>query len=149
MAYRIVDVIDHSCHLCVVVEHLNDDGSVWFLWNYLWPGREGTRQKRQTNGSGQILMDNGEVAPFTTPVHALDVAYQYLPEGRTWAYHPAPVMVDASIHESIRLVHQQATDQAWAQGIVDTLPSISEQAEDRTGCDVLVSKFLPLKGRSF
>jgi hypothetical protein len=155
--FKILGVYDQDCHLVVRVEHHHADGSFWFIENYVHDGREGIRQKRKVNGAGLLLMDDGNVAPLVNPdpptrkagkVRMEDTA-QYLPEGRTWDYHPAPWMDENSVLSVIRDIHGQRLVTGFPQGQVDSAERMSHTDEDERGCEALVNKFLYLVGREF
>jgi hypothetical protein len=156
--FKVLEVFEHFCHLVLKVEHYNPDGSFWFLEHYFENGAEGLIRKRKANDQGQLLMDNGEVAPLVNPnppirrpgVFRAEDYEQYLPDGREWVYHPAPWLDEQSLLSTVRSIHRQRLQnpQQW-QGKIDVLPKVSFKENDQLGCSVLMNKFRYLIGREF
>ena len=145
MDFKIVNVFEQDCHLVAQVEHYHPDGSFWHLEHYRWQGREGLKHGRQMNARGQLLMDNGEVAPLKM-VGRLEQAY--LPVGRAWARESTPYLNEECILQTIRSVHADRLVSGWPQGSVDILGRTrpDKLQEDWDGCAQLVTKFAYLKG---
>lgn len=149
MKFRIVNVFISDCHLVAQVEHYNFDDTVWHVEHYTFQGREGLKHKRVTNVSGEILMDNDEVAPMRRNVIIGDSQVPYLPEGRDWKRHSVPHMDDESILEAIRDTHKQRLVSGWPQNHVDSLAGREQAAqEDIDGCGILLTTFQGLIGYS-
>jgi len=145
MDFKIVDVFDYHSHLCLYIQHCHADGSDWFKEYYLTQGREGLKQKRQTNEAGLLLMDNGQAAPERSHLDGSERTEQYLPAGRTWARHPAPHLDEDALLGTSRSIHAARLITGWRED--STLPgNLGFFAEDTAGCSVLVSKFLYLRG---
>jgi hypothetical protein len=159
-AITIKDVSLLDCRLVVQVEFHHADDTFWHIENFAFQGREGLKHKRMTNGLGEILMDNGEVAPSRVVVQSDDPddvdglktqRMQYLPEGRSWARHTTCHMDENSILDQVRDTYQQRLISGWAQGHVDTIsriPTGNIKQADHDGCDVLLTKFAYLKGQT-
>lgn len=140
--FNITEVRICDCHLLVRVEHLNDDGSIWFREQYAWQGREGAKQKRATNSDGEVLMDDGNVAPK----QAGDSGdYYYLPEGRDWALRSGPHMDDDSILSVIRASHERRQGGYVGYNGWDNA-HFSFSDRDQAGCDTLLARFAGLVG---
>ena len=142
--FRILDVLDHDCHLAVKVQHLHDDGSSWYVEHYLFQGREGLKHKRSTNAAGRLLMDNDEEAPEgDSPEKLPEEAAgphnqaQFLPEGREWKRNSEPHLHEESILNAIRQHH-----------IICSEPDAPVQQDDvdRQGCEALAAYFQYLRG---
>lgn len=107
--FTILAVATRDGHLVVDVEHFDVVGAHWFYEDYVFQGREGLKRKRTTNAMGELLMDDGRVAP--TRLDPDDPAGltsgQYLPVGRTWQLQSTPWMGDESILTTIRSIHAQ------------------------------------------
>lgn len=150
MDCKIVNVFEFDCHLIAQVEHYHVDGSFWFLENYRWQGRAGLVRKRMTNARGEVLMDNGEVAPTRHEGGDEPKLEPYLPDGREWARHTTPAMDEESILGIMRDTHQRRLITGWPQGTVDVVGRIPDSKiaqRDRDGCSQLVDKFAYLVGR--
>jgi len=148
MDFKIIEVYASSGHLVVTAEHYNANGSLWFVEHYTWQGREGLKQKRATNALGQLLLDNGTVAPTEVRRGPPDELAAFLPPGRNWLRQPAPHMVDDSILSVIRAIHKQRLASGWPQGKVDTLQTFKSASTDHAGVTVLLAKFRSLIGRA-
>jgi hypothetical protein len=146
MDFKIVDVFTQDGQLVAKAEHYHPSGALWFVEHYTWQGREGLKQKRATNALGQLLLDDGTVAPSTTrPGPPVEVIYS-LPAGRSWLRQPAPHMVNDSILATIRSIHQQRLASGWPQGKVDQLPGFKPDSTDESGAETLRLKFQILIG---
>ena len=163
MDFRIVRVFDHDCHLTFQVEHFNADETFWFSEHYLFQGREGLCHQRMENASGELIMDNGEVAPtrlfaksrakaqFTDAENKAFglVDEQYLPDGRDWAYQTTPYLDVSSVLAVIGQSHSSHLVSGLpAANTVDVLHSMRPSERDRLGCDSLLLKFQHLVGYS-
>jgi len=148
MDFKITEVYISSGHLVVTAEHYNANGSLWFVEHYTWQGREGLKQKRATNALGQLLLDDGTVAPVAVRRGPLDELVAFLPPGRNWLRQPAPHLVDDSILGTIRSIHKQRLATGWPQGKVDTLRTFKPAPTDHAGVAVLLAKFRLLVGRT-
>ena len=147
--FKILDVFADNAWLVIRSEQYNADGSVWFVENYRWQGREGLKHKRKTNSDGRPLMDDGNIAPLRD-VDITGVADPYLPEGRTCARHEVPHMDESSILRTIRSVHTQRLASGWEQGSIDAIsPGKTPSQPDLDGVSVLVTHFESLKGNSY
>ena len=140
--FEVLSVFEIHCHLIARVRHLNRDGSEKCMEDYGWQGRQWFQHKRQVNGSGEMLMDDGSVAPS----RLLDEgdSEQYLPEGRDWAMQTVPHMDDSSILDTIRSCHHRHAQ--GYNGCNDNVPFKPSQ-QDRDGCSGLVAHFQHLVGR--
>lgn len=146
--FKIVDVFTQDGQLIVKAEHYHATGSLWFVENYTWQGREGLKQKRATNALGQLLLSDNSVAPSRIVRPGLpDVLEQYLPTGAQWKYRPGPHMDEASILSVIASIHQQRLAAGWPQGQVDVLRRFKPTQEDEGGIVGLTLGFQSLKGR--
>jgi len=147
MIFKIVNIFQQDAHLVVQVEHYNPDGTFWFLEHYRWQGREGLKRKRATNAQGEILLEDGSVAPYSDPPGELE---QYLPEGAKWQYLPGPHLDESNILGTIQTIHQRRLASGWPQGRVDILARTAPhklRQEDHDGSPQLLSKFDSLKDR--
>ena len=148
MQFEILDVFQQDSQLVVKVRHHNPDGSAWFVEHYTWQGREGLKRKRATNALGQLLLDDGTVAPTEVVRRGPpDKVSAFLPAGRTWLLRPGPHMDESSILSIIRSVHQQRRITGWPQGKVDNLPVFKHNTSDNNGVEILRTKFQGLIGR--
>ena len=146
MDFKIVDVFTQDGQLVVKAEHYHPSGVLWFVEHYTWQGREGLKQKRATNALGQLLLDDGTVAPSTThPGPPAEVIYS-LPAGRTWLLRPGPHMDRSSIVKTIRKIHKQRLVSGWPQGQMDPMCRFKFNGDDTTGCTGLRSHFQTLIG---
>jgi hypothetical protein len=148
MDFKIVDVFTQDGQLVVRAEHYHptDAASVWFVEHYTWQGREGLKQKRATNALGQLLLDDGTVAPVEVQPGPPDKLVPFLPAGRDWLRQPAPHMVDDTILATIRSVHRQRRASGWPT-TTDRLPSFKFSPADALSVETLRLKFQGLIGR--
>lgn len=146
--FRIVDIFTQDGQLVVKAEHFRPDGSAWFTENYTWQGREGLKQKRATNALGQLLLDDGTVAPSDPDPNVPGRRNFRLPPGRTWALRPGPHMDESSILSTIRSIHRQRLLTGWPN-TVDRLGNFRPKPEDVTGCPALLARFQALLGREY
>lgn len=150
MAFTITEVFTQDGHLVVKADHFRPDGSAWFTENYTWQGREGLKQKRATNALGQLLLDDGTVAPSTVRRGPPDEVEYILPPGRQWARRSGTHMVDDSILSVIRTTHRQRSTTAYPSRI-DQLRTpvgagLAPPPADVAGCPALLAKFQTLIG---
>ena len=146
MDFKIVDVFVTDGQLVVKAEHYQAGGALWFVEHYIWQGREGLKQKRATNALGQLLLDDGTVAPATPDPDRPGRRIAFLPAGRDWLRQPAPHMDDSSILNQIRSTHRQRVASGWPTTI-DRLPSFKPTLADGLGVETLRLKFQSLIGR--
>lgn len=144
-SFKILDIFARDGQLVVKVEHYNPDNTVWFMEHYIWQGREGLKQKRATNALGQPLMDNGLMAPSTVLQGSPDLVIYLLPLGRTWLRRPGPYMVDDSILNVIRSIHQQRLASGWPSRS-NRLSPFKHTTYDDIGVLVLITQFMRLVG---
>ena len=150
--FKILDVFEQQCHLIVLAEHYQPDESFWFTEYYVWQGREGTHFKRVTNADGDMLMDDGNPAPWgqsnldevAIPGAIPPIQKQRLTPGRTWLRETTPSMDNDSILDTIRSTHSRRTETGWPVQ-TDTLPSFNMTEKDAEGCVALINKFASLK----
>lgn len=148
MQYKITDIVLQAGHLVVTVQHFAPDGSNWFLENYVWQGREGLKQKRAVNAQGQLLQDDGTVAP-TIMVNSgpRQEPRQYLEAGKNWQRQPGTHMVDDSIISVIRSTHAQRLASGWPGGTNKLSLLKPPQQPDVDGGPALLARFQHLIGR--
>lgn len=146
-SFKILDIFVHDGQLVAKVEHYKPDNTVWFVEHYTWQGREGLKQKRAVNDLGQLLLDNGAVAPtIPRPSDPRELSY-VLPVGRSWARRSGTHMVQESILSVIRSIHQQRLGSGWSESATDPLPTFKPSIDDTLGVSVLLTTFIGLKGR--
>lgn len=146
--FKIVGVSQVSHCLVVRVEHYHPDGSLWFIENYRFQGREGLKHKRDTDAEGFILMDDGNRAPLRAVPNLPSTMAEYLPAERGWARKTETHMDENSILDTIRSIHAQRLVSGWPQGAVDVLSqSTSAIQRDVDGCSALMARFTALIGR--
>ena len=144
--FQILDVFPHSNHLVVKVQHLHPGGEDWFIEHYVFQGREGLKRKRMVNAEGQLLMDNGNIAPKRGIPDRPGKSEQFLPSGHDWARNPPPYMDETSVLQIIQSTHAERTISGWEGD--DILSELSWHQEDEDGAGILIAKLSYLKGRA-
>jgi hypothetical protein len=81
-AYRIVDVRSEQGQLVVEAQHFYPNGNHWFYKLYSWQGREAYKYPRVTNEAGELLLEDGTVAPYR--VDGDEDPYQYIGYGKIY-----------------------------------------------------------------
>jgi len=153
--FKILDVFAKDGHMVVLVEHYQSDDSFWFTENYTWPGVGGTQFKRVTNADGDILMDDGNPAPWEQryPDQVVESGarpaelVQNLTAGRTWLRETTPRLDNDSVLGTIRSAHNRRTETGWPVG-TDVAPSFVLIEDNAAGCTALINKFASLKGHT-
>ena len=136
---EIINRFEQDGNFVVEAEHYNDDGSLWYSEHYQFGGEEGHKHKRATNASGEILLDDGTVAP-TQIIEGDEIAYR--PLGRDWARRPEPHMDDSTIWAAILSDHEQRVAAGYAGGR-DVLSPQGGSQDDylHAGCEMLMGRF--------
>ena len=136
---EIINRFEQDGHFIVEAEHYHEDGSIWYSEHYRFGGKQGHTHKRATNASGEILLDDGTVAP-TQVIEGDEVAY--LPPGRDWARRPEPHMDDSTIWSAILSDHEQRVAAGYAGGRnVLSRQNVENEAYLHAGCEVLMERF--------
>ena len=153
--FKILDVFEKDCNMVVLVEHYQSDDSFWFTEYYIWQGVQGTKFKRVTNAEGDVLMDDGNPAPWSqrNPDEVIKPGaipaelVQTLPPDREWLRETTPWMDNESILGTIRSTHNRRTETGWPVQH-DELPSFQLTERNAEGCTALINKFAALKDYS-
>jgi hypothetical protein len=107
--FDIISITTHRGQVVIRVQHVRDDGLNCCREDYTIGGRQWSVHQRCTNDQGDLLMDDGEVAPKEQEdARGRDEGvyyYQYLPAGRSWSYHTEPHLKTDDILETIRNTH--------------------------------------------
>jgi len=148
MDIKIIDIFEHDCHLVFQVEHYKDD-KFWFLQHYEIRGVEGLKHKRKTNNVGEMLMDDGKVAPYVDDGSGKQV--QQLSEGRQWDCHDTPHIDVRSIVRCMLRCHAAHLTEGPPPNIIDVLPNrpTNHNHDMEVGCPILFQTFKHLVGRSY
>lgn len=145
-SFKILAVATHDGHLVVTTQHFKPDGSPWFAEHYIFQGREGVKRKRAVNALGQLLQDDGSVAPTRLVRKGLSQEpEQYLELGKRWMFRSEPHIDESSILSVIRLTHARRLVSGWGR-TADTIGRLRPMAKDMEGCDILLARFQRLVG---
>lgn len=143
--FKILSVSQQDGCLIVQGEHYHLDGSLWFVENYLFQGREGLKHKRVTDEQGHLLMGNGDRAPTRIVNKEMQ---QYLPPGSTWMRRSEPHLDEVGIVGVMRSIHNQRLSEGWPH-MVDVLSTCTAQGVDINGIDSLFLAHQGLAGRVY
>jgi len=157
-AFRIINIKAEYGHVIFEVEHLNPDGTRDYMENYTYRGEEWFKKPRVMNTAGQILLDNGAVAPYMT---VGDRTFQYLPPGEQWRRDVDPFVDIHGILDAAILTREKRIETGWEKGDLRLVTSplnytryngdgLDDYApSDEDGALSLVGYFTPFLGMAY
>ena len=148
--FRIVDVRAEYGQIVFEVEHFKSDGTFWFFELYTFQGREGKKFPRMTNEKGELLLDDGTVAPYKLLEGPVSEKQWYLPEGRDWMYSVDPFLGEGSVLGIIRKIYSERLKSGWEKGQSRlTVRPLDYEQRDIDGLGKLLMDLGNLEGVSY